>query len=91
MDIYQITSQEVLERISRHCPEALTVYLNCLNRTDEKGNVFFTKEMVEIQMSENWRAFKNNIKKLARENLLFWVPIDNGIAVNMITLDDADE
>jgi len=86
MDIYSITSQEVLERISRHCPESLSAYLQCINRSDDKGFVFFSKEKVEIDMSDDWRSFRNNIKKLARENLLEWVPFNNGISVNLVDI-----
>lgn len=83
MDIYAVTSQEILERISRHCPEALGAYLQCLNRADNKGTSFFSKEMVEVEMSDDWRPFRNNIKKLARENLLEWHPFDDGISVTL--------
>ncbi len=81
MNIYAITSQEILERISRHCPEALAAYLQCINRADNEGKVFFSRSMVDIDMSEEWRAFRTNIKKLARENLLEWHPLDKGIHV----------
>lgn len=87
MDIHAITTQEILERISRHCPEALSAYLQCLNRANPDGSVFFSKELVEVNMSEEWRPFKSNIKKLARENLLEWHPFDQGISV---TLADPD-
>lgn len=83
MDIYDFQSQEILERISRHCPESLSAYLQCFNRVDENGTFIFTKDFVEINLSENWRSFRNNIKKLARENLLQWHPIDEGIAITM--------
>jgi hypothetical protein len=83
MDLYAITTQEVLERISRHCPEALSVYLQCINRADENGVCFFTKEMVEIDMSEEWRDFRKNVKKLARENLLEWHPFNNSISITL--------
>lgn len=83
MDFYAITTQEVLDRVSRHCPEALSTYLHCVNRADEDGRIFFSKNMVDIDMSEDWRPFKNNIKKLARENLLEWHPFDGGIAVTL--------
>lgn len=88
MDIYAVTSQETLERISRHCPEALSVYLQCVNRCDGDNNIFFTKQMIEVDLSEEVRCFRNNIKKLARENLLSWLPIDNGIAVTLIHEND---
>ncbi len=83
MDICAITTQEILDRISRHCPEALSAYLQCINRADEDGNIHFSKDMVEIAMSDSWHKFKNNIKKLARENLLMWIPLDNGVAVTL--------
>jgi hypothetical protein len=83
MDICAITSQEVLERISRHCPEALSIYLHCLNRANENGTVFFSKETVDIDMSEEWHKFRKSIKSLARENLLLWQPIDGGITIQL--------
>lgn len=88
MDLYAITSQEVLERISRHCPESLSVYLHCINRADNEGSVYFTKPVVEVDMSEGWTKFKNQIKKLARENLLEWHPFDNGISITLAALDE---
>ena len=83
MEISAITSQEVLERISRHCPEALSTYLQCLNRANEDGTVHFTKQQVDIEMSEEWHRFRKQIKQLARENLLVWAPMDNGIQVSL--------
>lgn len=88
MDIYTITTQEVLERISRHCPEALSAYLQCINRAGTDGKVFFSPLIVDVDLSDDWRTFRNNIKKLARENLLQWHPFDSGIA---ITLADIHE
>lgn len=90
MNIYALTTQEVLERISRHCPQALSTYLQCLNRSETEGTFHFTRHMVEVDMSEEWNAFKKNIKKLAKENLLEWHPLDGGIAVTMADLN-ADE
>ena len=83
MDIYAVTSQEVLETISRHCPEAFSTYLQCLNRAGKTGNVFFSKDMIEVDLSEEFRSFRKNIKKLARENLLEWHPFDGGISVTL--------
>lgn len=89
MNKYNITSQETLERISRHCPEALSVYLHCINRCDENGEFFFSKEMIDIDLSESFGVFRKNIKKLARENLLSWAPLDKGIQVMLVTeVDD---
>lgn len=91
MDLYAITSQEILDRISRHCPYALSAYLQCINRADSNGQVFFSRENVEIDMSEGWAKFRNHIKKLALENLLEWHPFNNGIAVTLAALDDDHE
>lgn len=88
MDLYAITSQEILDRISRHCPNALSTYLQCVNRANEQGQVFFSRDFVEIDMSEGWTRFRNNIKKLAIENLLEWHPFNEGIAVTMAALDE---
>lgn len=83
MDLYFISTQEILERISRHCPEALCAYLQCLNKVDKNGYVNFTREEIEVAMSEDFRGFRNNIKKLARENLLNWAPMDDGISLSL--------
>lgn len=90
MDIYTITTQEVLERISRHCPRALSTYLQCINRVNENGEVFFSKEKVNIEMSDEWRVFLSNIKKLARENVLSWVPFNGGISVTLMENHEND-
>lgn len=88
--MYNFTSQEVLDRISRHCPEALSAYLQCINRANSDGQVMFSKSLVSVDMSEDFRAFRNNIKKLARENLLEWHPLDDGIAITLADTN-ADE
>ncbi len=88
MDLFHITSQQVLDRISRHCPESLSAYLQCINRSGNDGRVFFSRNLVEVDMSETWTLFKNNIKKLAIEGLLEWHPFDNGIAITLAEIDD---
>lgn len=90
MDIYAITTQEILDKISRHCPEAMSIYIQCLNRADKEGKVFFTRSLVEIDMSESWTTFQRNIKKLALENLLEWHPFNKGIAVTLAEVHDDD-
>jgi hypothetical protein len=81
MNIDSLDDQYILDTISRHCPEALSVYLQCRNRADAEGHVRFSRSLIEVDMSEDWRAFRNNIKKLARENLLEWSPLDGGISI----------
>jgi hypothetical protein len=92
MDIHAITTQEILDRISRHCPEAMSSYLHCLNRQDNDGRVLFTRKMVEEDMSESYTKFKKNIKKLALEALLEWHPDGDDISVLLAPLEgDTDE
>jgi len=88
MDIHAITSQEVLERISRHCPSALSTYLTVLHHVDQFGKAKFTRKQIEYDLSETWTKFKNNLKKLALENLIEWHPVEHGLVVIMA---DADE
>lgn len=88
MNIYSLTAQEVLDQISRHCPEALTIFLQCINRMDDKGTFHFTRPMVEDEIGMSWTRFKNHIRKLSSENLLEWHLLDRGIAVTMMDLDD---
>lgn len=90
MQFLTISDQEILERISRHSPDALSAYLQCVNRADEEGSVFFSRSLVEVDMSEDWRSFKSKIKKLARENLLEWHPFDDGISVTIVDFHDND-
>lgn len=88
MDLYAITAQETLERISKHCPEALWVYMQCINRADQKGSIYFSRSLVEVDMSEGWTKFKNHVKKLALENLLEWHPFNSGISVTLAAIDE---
>jgi len=88
MDLYAITSQQVLDRVSRHCPEALSLYLQCINRADKDGKVYFSRVDIECEMSETWTKFKNRMKMLAKEDLLEWHFRGIGIQVTLAALDD---
>lgn len=83
MDINITDNQYVLDSISRHCPEAMGAYLAIYNLADEHGAAFFSKDKVENDMSDDFRSFRNRVKKLAREGLLEWHPFNNGIAVTL--------
>lgn len=88
MDKYTISSQEILDRISRHCPNALSAYLTCLNIVNDDGIAFFSRCFIENDLSLSFTKFRNQIKQLALENLLEWHEMNGGIA---ITLADIDE
>ncbi len=88
MNIHSMDTQQVLDQISRHCPDALSAYLQCVNRANTEGTVFFSQDLVNVDMSEDWHPFKNKIKKLAREGLLEWHPFDGGISVTLANIDE---
>lgn len=90
MDLYAVTTQEILERISRHCPQSLSAYIQCLNRANDEGTVYFSKQMVDEILSEEFSIFRKNIKSLARENLLEWHPFDGGISVTLANIYDPE-
>jgi hypothetical protein len=66
----------------------MSTYLQCVNRANQDGSIHFSYQMVDVDMSENWHAFKNNVKKLARENLLEWIPLDGGISVTLADMGE---
>jgi len=88
MDLSQLTTLEILERISRHCPSSLHAYLYCLIKADSSGKAFFSRQYVELQLSEGWAKFRNQIKKLAVEGILEWHPFNDGIAIVMADIDE---
>jgi len=88
--MYNLTSQYILDNISRHCPGALSVYLQCLNRANEDGVAYFSRKLVEQEMSEGWTRFKNNVKKLALEDLLEWHLKEEDVIVITLAAQDED-
>jgi hypothetical protein len=85
---YIFTQQEILERLSRNCPRAISTYILCLNGQDDKGNVSFTRDDIEKRCSESYTIFKNNLKALARQNLLMWDEWEDVITISLAELED---
>ena len=90
MDLFALTHQEVLDRIARHCPRAMATYLQCINlsKNNPRKPITFTRYHIEREMYENFTMFKNNLKKLALENLLEWQLLDNTIFITMADIND---
>lgn len=88
MSLHESLSEQVLESISRHCPEALSTYLHCINRATSDRKVNFSRKLVEEEMSEGWTKFRNNLKKLAVEDLLEWHSTENGLTVILAEEDE---
>lgn len=90
MDLYALVSQQSIENISRHCPRALTTYLLLVNRANTEGQVFLEKKTITDDLSESYRGFKNNVRKLALEGLLEWGEINGGISIILAELPDSE-
>lgn len=86
-----LATTEILFRIGRHCPEALTTYMHCDIRSNNSGTVVFTKNEIDEEMSEEYQTFKSNVKKLAREDLLEWHPFgkDGSLSITLVDLENA--
>lgn len=82
MDIMNQSIQEILETIARHCPHAMSTFIQVINRQD-LGTVFFSKELILNDLSESYTRFRRHIKALARENLLMWAELDGGIQIQL--------
>jgi len=86
MDFCAIASQQALDTISRHCPQALSTYLMLLPRANSDGEVFLSKIEIDKDLSEEWHKFRRSIKSLAREGYLEWHEINNGIKIILAKL-----
>jgi len=83
MNLNSLEHQKMLEQISKHCPQAMWTFMHLYNRRDEEGCVYMSRKQIETHLSENYAGFKKNVMALARENLLMWAEIDDGISIMM--------
>lgn len=88
MDLYAIATQQTLDKISSHCPRALSAYLLCVAKSDHLGHIIFTREEIMNDRSESYVKFKNNIKMLAREDVLEWHEMGETMHVQLAIGDD---
>lgn len=72
MDIYTITTHQTLDRIARNCPRALSAFIHLLSRADNEGKITLQKQQITNDLSESFAKFRNDIRSLAREELLEW-------------------
>lgn len=89
MDRFSFTSHELLDRLSRHCPEAISAYLHCISRANDEGKVVFERQQVSENMCESWIKFRNHIRKLALEGVLEYHLLEEYLHVTLaIDLED---
>ncbi len=72
MDISTIITHQTLDRIARNCPRALSVYIHVTTRANPEGRVSFQKQQIIDDLSESFAKFRNDLRALAREDLLEW-------------------
>lgn len=72
MDLYTIITHNTLDKIARNCPRALSCFVHLLTRASDEGKVIFHKQQIIDDLSESYVKFKNDLRSLAREDLLEW-------------------
>lgn len=82
-----LVSLDLLDRIARHCPRALSTYVICLKRMNKDGICLFTKDDLKMELHESLTVFKNNLNYLSREGVLDWVLINNKFRVQVLDGD----
>lgn len=80
---YSLTHQEVLEIITRWCPDSLTTYLACIDRSDDAGYAVFTPVLLRRELFTDVPVFTKHVRNLARQDLLKWYEIDDGVLVKL--------
>jgi hypothetical protein len=91
LDLYTITTHQILDRIARNCPRALSVFLHLLNRADNEGNLVLHKKQITNDLSESFAKFRNDLKALARADLLEWHQMEDRLHITLAlptSLDD---
>lgn len=83
MDLYTITTHENLDRIARNCPRALSAFIHLLCNAKDNGSVILQKRQISDAMSESFTKFRNDLRSLARENLLEWHQMNDTIHVTL--------
>lgn len=63
---------EYLMFAAKNCPSAVYTYINLWRDQDSDHRIFRTRHQIRDEHSESWTCFLNNIRKLAREDLLEW-------------------
>lgn len=83
LDLYTITTHQTLDRIARNCPRALSAFIHLLTRADDEGNVTLEKKQITDELSESFACFRNDIRSLAREDLLQWHQTANSLHITL--------
>lgn len=83
MDLYAITTQQQLDQISRNCPRALATYTMILAKACYEGKASFTRKQVTHDLSESYVKFRNDVRALARQDLLEWHEMGDTLQVTL--------
>lgn len=88
MDLAAITTYQTLGRIARTCPRSLTTYIHLLCRADQEDKVVLEKKQITDDLSESFAKFRNDLRALAREDLLEWHQMGNFLHVVLASPGD---
>lgn len=76
-------SLDILDRIARHCPRALSAYILCLRHADENGRCMFTADDLKYDLGESPTIFRNNLNQLSKEGIISWCTLNHKYAVDL--------
>ena len=72
MHFFACPPLEYLLFAAKHCPSAVYTYINLWRTQDSEHRIFCTRNLIRDEESESWTCFVNNLRKLAKQDLLEW-------------------
>lgn len=81
-------SIDILDKIARHCPRALSTYLLCVKMRNSEGLCVLTQDNIKCDFGESATIFRNNLNHLKREGLLEWYPINKRYHIKLLETDE---
>jgi hypothetical protein len=57
--------------------------MHIISRASSDGTVVFSQKQITDDFSESWTKFRNDLRALARQNLLEWHQIKNVIRIEI--------
>lgn len=91
LDLYTITTHQTLDRIARNCPRALCTFIHVLTRADQEGIAVLEKKQIVEDLSESFAKFRNDLRSLAREDLLEWRQIGSYLHITLAMPENIDD
>ena len=90
MDKIEAVDFETLDRISRHCPQALTTYLSCVLHSRGEQQTTIDRQYVEDIFLISWTKFKNHLRALTAEMVIHHHVLGDSALVHIVDHDPED-